>query len=223
MRQRLGDEARTGVLNTARARSRGGMAPANGFTLVELMVTITLLAILLMLAAPSMLDWVRNSKIRAVAEALQSGLREAQSESLRRSRQVVFALTDDKPTAASANFAAKDNGNNWTLRTLPSMASDESSVFVSAGILTDVGSGVTIEGPAAVCFNSVGRLTANTTTNLTNVTGGETCSADAATYDIKLPNADRPLRVLVTLGGQVRMCDPNKTMSDSNPDGCPAT
>ena len=48
------------------------------------------------------------------------------------------------------------------------------------------------------------------------------CTAAAATYDITIPNADRPLRVLVALGGQVRLCDPAKTLSNTNPDGCPA-
>jgi len=195
-----------------------------GFTLIELLVTVTLLAILMMLAAPSMMEWVRNSKVRAVGEALQNGLREAQSESLRRSRQVVFALTDSKSTSASPAFTAKTDGNHWTVRALPSIAG-ESSAFVSSGVLTDVGAGVTITGPAAVCFNSVGRMVANASTALTTLTGGESCSVDIATppaYDIALEGADRPLRVLVTLGGQVRMCDPKKTMSDANPDGCPA-
>ncbi|MET3377429.1 type IV fimbrial biogenesis protein FimT [Variovorax boronicumulans] len=204
--------------NTARHRSLG-------FTLIELMITVTLLAILMMLAAPSMMEWVRNSKVRAVSEALQNGLREAQSESLRRSRQVVFALTDSKPTADSSAFTAKTDGNHWTVRALPSMAG-ESSAFVSSGILTDVGPGVTITGPAVVCFNSVGRLVPNTTSAFSTLTGGATCSVDAASppiFDIQLDGADRPLRVLVALGGQVRMCDPKKTMSNAHPDGCPAS
>ncbi len=207
------------------SRRSAGQHGHFGFTLIELMITVTLLAILMMLAAPSMMEWVRNSKVRAVSEALQSGLREAQSESLRRSRQVAFALTDSKPTVDSPAFTAKTDGNHWTVHALPSMAG-ESSAFVSSGILTDVGAGVTITGPAAVCFNSVGRLVPNTTTAFTTLTGGATCSIDAAnppTYDIELDGADRPLRVLVTLGGQVRMCDPKKTMSNAHPDGCPAS
>ena len=154
-------------------------ARAGGFTLVELMVTITLLAILLGLAMPPMLGWVRDSKVRAVSETLQSGLREAQSEALRRSRQVVFSLTD-------------------------------------------VGAGVTITGPAALCFNSLGRVVANSTSTLTGVTGGATCAAtDNAAYEIGIEGG-LTLRVLVALGGQVRLCDPRKTLSNTHPDGCPS-
>ncbi|SFP56733.1 type IV fimbrial biogenesis protein FimT [Variovorax sp. PDC80] len=225
MYERLGLEERPVVLKAC--HERPSVERLSGFTLVELMVTITLLAILMMLAAPSMMDWVRNGKVRAVAEALQNGLREARSESLRRSRQVVFALTDSKPTSSSPTFTAKADGNYWTVRSLPSMSSssEESSVFISSGILSDIGAGVKITGPAAICFNSVGRLIANSSTALTSLTGSATCSADITSppaYDITLPGADRSLRVLVNLGGQVRLCDPKKTMSDSHPDGCPA-
>jgi type IV fimbrial biogenesis protein FimT len=41
-------------------------------------------------------------------------------------------------------------------------------------------------------------------------------------FDITNSAADRPLRVLVTLGGSVRLCDPAKTLSAAQPDGCPA-
>ncbi|WP_051952618.1 GspH/FimT family pseudopilin [Xenophilus azovorans] len=197
-------------------------ARAGGFTLVELMVTITLLAILLGLAMPPMLGWVRDSKVRAVSETLQSGLREAQSEALRRSRQVVFSLTDDKPTATDTDVTAKEDGNHWAIHTLPSMTADENSAFVGSGVLTDVGAGVTITGPAALCFNSLGRVVANSTSTLTGVTGGATCAAtDNAAYEIGIEGG-LTLRVLVALGGQVRLCDPRKTLSNTHPDGCPS-
>lgn len=194
---------------------------ASGFTLVELMVTITLLAVLLGLAMPPMLDWIRDSRVRAVSQSLQSGLREAQSEALRRSRQVVFSLTDDKPTAADTEVTATENGNHWAIHTLPSMSADEDSVFVGSGVLTDVGNGVQITGPAALCFNSLGRVVANSTTTLTAVTGGEACTAtDDAAYEVGIEGG-LTLRVLVALGGQTRLCDPRKTLSNTNPDGCP--
>ena len=64
----------------------------HGFTLVELMVTISLLAILLALAAPSFSTWIRNAQVRTVSDSLQNGIRLAQAEAIRRHRQVVFFL-----------------------------------------------------------------------------------------------------------------------------------
>lgn len=195
-------------------------ARAAGFTLIELMVTITLMAVLAALAFPAMTTWIRNAKVRTVSDALQNGLRLAQSEALRRSRQTVFALTDS--SAPQTSLTAVLNGRNWAVNAVPLLAG-ETAVFIEAGVLSSVGTDVQITGPAAICFNSVGRLVANTGTGVT----GATCSLPSSTpavqtYDITLTGADRPLRVVVALGGQVHMCDPAKTLSSSNPDGCPA-
>ena len=198
----------------------GRTARMAGFTLIEMIVTISLMAILTALAMPSMSAWVRNSKVRTVSNAMQDGLRLAQSEALRRSRQVVFSLTNS--SAPQTSLTAVANGSNWSINTVPSMSAGETSAFVEAGVLSAVGSDVQIAGPAAICFNSIGRLVANTSTGVP----GATCSLPTTTpsvqqYDITLTGADRPLRVLVALGGQVHMCDPAKTLSNANPDGCP--
>jgi type IV fimbrial biogenesis protein FimT len=188
-----------------------------GFTLVELMVTIALLAVLLGLAAPSFSTWTRNSQVRTVSDALQNGARLAQTEALRRSRQVVFFLTNT--AACTTSTAPAANGAFWAIRTVPLTAS-ESAEVVQCGNLSDRAAGVDITGPTAICFNSLGRQVANATPGI----GSTTCtlaSSGVSTYNISGVRADRALRVLVTLGGQVRQCDPARTLSSTNPDGCP--
>lgn len=189
-----------------------------GFTLVEMIVVVAIMALLAALATPSMLGWVRNNKIRTVSDALQNGLRQAQTEATRRSRQVVFSLTDGSPTNTS--YTAKANGSNWAISTVVPADSDATAAFVEAGILRDVGSNVAISGPISICFSSIGRLVANDTPGPASAN----CKAAAVQYDIAMSDSktgDRPLRVLVALGGQVRMCDPARTLSDTQPDGCP--
>ena len=195
------------------------MRPAQGFTLVELLVTFTLAAILLLVAAPTMRLWLLNTQVRSVAEALQNGLRLAQNESLRSSRQVVFSLTNATP---ALNAAAASNGRNWSVQALPLMSGGtEPAQFVQGGAFGDATSAVAIAGPAAICFNSMGRQ-ASATSAVTGV--GQDCSVDPAapttTYDISVTGGDRPLRVTVSIGGQIRMCDPARALSAS-PDGCP--
>jgi type IV fimbrial biogenesis protein FimT len=209
-----------------RTRPKARSQANAGFTLLELMVTITILVLLMALTMPSMTGWVRNGKVRTVGDSLQTGLRLAQAESLRRSRQVVFSLTNSAAPQSGANVAAVTNGRNWSINVLPSMSSGESSFFVQSGVLAEVSEGLTLAGPAAICFNSIGRLVTNTAASLTAVTGGATCSAAAdVAYNIALigadPAADRKLRVTVALGGRVRMCDPDKVLSASVSDGCP--
>jgi type IV fimbrial biogenesis protein FimT len=197
---------------------RQRIAREPGFTLIEVMVAITLFSILMAVAAPTMKKWVSNGKVRATADSLQNGLRMAQAESLRRSRQVVFALTNSPDPRTKAGITAAANGNYWAIYTIPSMTDgSEDNQFVEAGPLASTTSGVTVTGPAAICFNSMGRLVANAATGI----NGATCLPPAGTrYLINLPSADRNLRVDVALGGQVHMCDPAKTLSATNPDGC---
>ena len=195
---------------------------ARGFTLIELMVAIALLGLLITLAIPSFTGWIRNSQIRTVAEALQTGVRAAQAESVRRNRQVVMWFTDGDPSTGSAPAIG---GKNWGLQTVAQFG--ETAEYITGGKLVDIASAVSVANDMssnAICFNSAGRLVANSST--TGITGADcqvpASPATAATFNITLTGADRPLRVLVQLGGQLRMCDPNRpAMSPSTPDGCP--
>lgn len=182
-----------------------------GFTIIELVVTIALLAILLRLAIPSFTVWIRNAQMRSVAEALQNGLRNAQSEAVRRNRQVVFALTNDEPIA-TATLTAANNGRNWFIRTVPALAGEDPE-FVEGGSFADTSRGVAIAGAASICFNSQGRMVANADPAIG-------CTAAATTYNVTQAGAERRLRVTVAIGGQMRMCDPDKNIATA-PDGCP--
>jgi type IV fimbrial biogenesis protein FimT len=198
--------------------SRRCATAKRGFTLIELMVTISLLSILILLSLPSFTAWIRNSQIRTVAEALQGGLRTAQAEALRRNRQLVLSFTNATP---ALNATAVANGKNWSLQTVQSL-DDAGPEFLQGGALADVASAVPItSGVSAVCFNASGRLS-----NPASGTGvpGASCAVALTTFDIGvgMPGADRPLRVVLQLGGQVRMCDPNRPpLSATSPDGCP--
>ena len=48
-----------------------------GVTLVEIVVVLGIVALLTVLSVPSMTAWFANSRIRATAEAIQTGLQQA--------------------------------------------------------------------------------------------------------------------------------------------------
>jgi len=73
-----------------------------GFSLIELMVTISVMALLLAAAVPSFGPWVANSRVRSTAESLQNGIRLAQTEAVRRNRQVAFTFTNETPSLTAA-------------------------------------------------------------------------------------------------------------------------
>jgi type IV fimbrial biogenesis protein FimT len=205
---------------------------ANGFTLIEMAVTMSVFAILVAIGVPSMRTWIYNVRIRTVSDALQNGLRLAQAESLRQSRQVVFALTNSPASTTTAiPLPATVNGTSWAIYTLPSMTDgSENPNFIASGILSSASSNVLINsnGAAAVCFNSTGHVIGNASASLTSVTGGATCVPPAGVPPLQIfnvtttgANADtRQLEVQVNLGGQVHMCDPAFVLSLNNPEGC---
>ena len=197
---------------------------ASGFTLIELMVTISLLAILVTLAVPAFTAWIRNAQIRSAAEALQGGIRTAQAEALRRNRQVVMTFT--KLTPAAGRDAEVD-GWNWTLQTVPQFGETVSvSDYISGGSIAETNSSVRVtSGVNAICFNSNGRLAVTTGARVSEAAPSASCATAATAFNISQGGAnDRALRVVVQLGGQVRMCDPKRpTLSATAPDGCPAS
>jgi len=195
---------------------------AAGFTLIEMMVTLAIFSILVALTVPTMRTWIANTRLRAAADTLQNGIRLAQTEALRRSRQVVFGLTNTAVAAGPSNtFTAVANGKYWAVQVIPAYTGDAAPI-IQTGVLIPAGSAVQITGPAAICFNSVGRLVANTSTGVgANCTPPTTNVYNNAlppinVYQIQTNGADRSLSVEVALGGQLHLCDPTQSQSGSN-------
>lgn len=190
-------------------------AGARGFTLIELMTALVLLGLLIKMSLPSFTVWIGNTQVRTVAESLQNGIRLAQAEAVRRNRQVVLSFTNSTP---ARNAAAVAGGVNWSMQTVAQFGGADAE-FVQGGNLAEIGGNVTIASTGAavnaLCFNSNGRLVLNATPG----PAGASCTAAGATLEVNRTGADRRLRVVVNVGGQMRMCDPARP-SDA-PDGCP--
>lgn len=197
--------------------------PARGVTLIELMFTLTVMGVLLGLAAPSFMGWIRNNQVRSVAESVQTGIRAAHNAAVQRNRTVVFFLTNATPMVGAPAAAG---ARNWAVQyvPLPMDSPVAPEPFLVGARMAEAGtSNVLVSATAggaaigALCFNSSGRLV--TATPATNTVTGAMCTAAPATFDISsLNGGDRPLRVTVDLSGRVRMCDPARPASA--PDGC---
>lgn len=173
-----------------------------GFTLIELMVAVVVVGVLATTAMPAFTGWVQDAKTRTLAEALQNGIRLAQTEAVRRGLQVEFFLTDADP---ALNAVASTTGRNWGIRSItPSNPTAPLDFVQGANLITQGATVVVSATNAAIRFNPIGRLN--------NV-------ANAVQYDLTNPKGSRRLRVNVSVSGSVRMCDPDKTRATS-PDGC---
>ena len=88
-----------------------------GFTMTELMITIAILGILTALAAPSFTSLLERRKIIAAAEAIQSDLRWARGEAIKRNTDVTVTFT---PGAAGAwSYTITPAGKTVNSATVP--------------------------------------------------------------------------------------------------------
>jgi type IV fimbrial biogenesis protein FimT len=95
--------SRRGAVKPRGARLRRDGAPvscqwalaSHGFTLVELLVTIAVLAILVSLSAPSFTAMIRNNRLTAVSNEITGSLNFARSEAIKRAANVTVCKTVD--------------------------------------------------------------------------------------------------------------------------------
>ncbi len=83
-----------------------------GFTLVELMITITLVALFLTLAMPSFQDFILNNRLSTQANDILADLALARSEAIRRAANVTICKSAN-PTAASPSCDT-NRSSSWT-------------------------------------------------------------------------------------------------------------
>lgn len=85
---------------------RAGMgSPASsaiGFTLLELLIAMAVLAIVVTMAMPSLTSVINNNRMISQANSLMADLHLARSEAVRRNRTVRLCRTTDGATCASA-------------------------------------------------------------------------------------------------------------------------
>ncbi|RDE51114.1 MAG: prepilin-type N-terminal cleavage/methylation domain-containing protein [Candidatus Accumulibacter meliphilus] len=189
-----------------------------GFSLIELIVAMAILGILMSLGIPAFSDWMRNARVRTMAESVLNGLQLARAEAVRRNTTVGFYLVDTTTSACALSTA----GPSWIVsvdspvgqcdvaasdtvapRIIQSRAGNE-----SGGAATTVAA-----GQSSVVFNGLGRPTplpgGNIAINFTDAAGAACVAASGPV---------RCLRAEISVGGQIRMCDPALPAGDAQ--GC---
>jgi type IV fimbrial biogenesis protein FimT len=199
-------------------------------SIIELMVGIAIVAILFSLAAPSFSTWIQGTHIRTAAESIQNGLMLARAEAVRRNTMVSFNLVSSLTSACVYLPAATPSETNWVVSqddptgACDSAIPDPADLNPPAPRIIQKRAGAEGSKNALVStlqaqftFNGLGRVTpvpaGNVDIDVTNPIGGACAAAST-------PGPMRCLRIVVSPGGQVRMCDPVFVFSATNPQGC---
>lgn len=82
------------TLRQRKAAGQGAPMKLRGLTLIELMVTVAIMAILLVLVVPSFNDFLARGRLTGAAESLAQDLQLARSEALRSNVAVTLSLSD---------------------------------------------------------------------------------------------------------------------------------
>jgi len=182
-------------------------AGSRGFTLVELMITVVVLAIVVTLAAPSFSDLINRNRLIAAANEVVGVMQTARMEAVRRNTRVVLCPSSDGASCSGANWqrliafsdadgdVTVDVDDDEVIRDVtvstggivvnPSSntATNQRISFGASG-LARVGSGVAREGGLSVCSdrldaaeNTRDVVVAVSRVSVTTRNGTDACSA----------------------------------------------
>lgn len=183
--------------------------PHTGFSLIEMMIVVAIVAIVSAIAFPSYRVWIQNTKIRSTAESIQNGLQIARAEAVKRNASVQFVLGLKPDLTVGTD-------SEWV-------------VGCAAVVPAPVAPAVTpLECPAVIQSRSAGEGSSGTVTVATTPAANKTVvftnlgTVAPAPVPFSLVEVDistavlaagegRKLNVALGVGGNVRMCDPNSS------------
>jgi type IV fimbrial biogenesis protein FimT len=187
-----------------------------GFTIIEVLVVITVMGILLAVGLPAYAIWAQNLRIRSAAESVQSGLQIARATAIARNTQAILVFQP-----ASLSYFVYTVPNPGTPPT------DWQDPYLDNPLLVDVirrhnaaddaaGMGVTFkDGNYMVAFSPLGATAANPD-------GSNRLELVQITSATSTDGGIRPLRIVINAGGSTLMCDP-KVTDPADARVCPAS
>lgn len=170
-----------------------------GFTLIELMIALSLGVILILLAAPNYAIWTADAQIRNATESIADGLRFAHAEAIKRNTPVEFILD---PTTGTGK---------WDVNVVDTVGIVQTGRFKEAA--TRAQFAVVPAGATKVTFNGMGVIVPNTPATATLTQVRVTHFGPVA--------GTRPLWVLVGGGRSgIKICDPDPGIPATSPRFC---
>lgn len=165
---------------------------SKGFNMIELAVVMGVIAIVTTVAFPSFLSMIGNAQIRGVGESIKNGLQLARAEAVTRNQQVRFKLNADNSWEVGCVTVVGDVDGDG-VENCPAIITRKAAKEGSSSNIA-----VTRVGSDSVIFNSFGNQ-ASIAGQLSEINIDNTSMSDTT---------KKKIRVVLPLGGSVRMCEP---------------
>jgi len=188
----MGHKVLTRAVKRWRVQRATPKRPGQGFTLIEMLITITILLLLIAMGAPAYGVWLQNTQLRGAAEGVQNGLQIARQTAVQMNNKVQISFA-----GADWNVSVLNPAQVLQLRTNSGLTPN-AQLSPSQSVVVFNGLGQVSPAPAGVI-----------TVAVSNPAGG-TCRAAGGPM--------RCLNVTVQAGGQIRMCDP--ALPTTDPQSC---
>ncbi len=168
-----------------------------GFTLIELMITLVILAVLTVLGIPAFYEMINNMQVRAAAESILDGLQIARAEAVRRNVYTQFVLNAD--TGWAINEISPPTACGGVVAVIQTRSGGEGSKNATVSMVP--------AGANTITFTPMSRAT-----NACTVTAVDTTKPHWIQFNIGSTVLDstqeRPLEIRITANGGIRMCSP---------------
>ena len=168
------------------------------------MIGIVILAIAMAVGMPSYSQWIQNTSIRNAAESILNGMQRARAEAVSRNTTVTFTLGGGPFWAITDTGADPDA--DVESRPAGEIPQTVSMVLSPAAIPPAT-------APTTLTFNNLGTVIAN-------ADGSDSITQIDIDSTVLSAEDSRNLRITVGAGGNVRLCDPDPGVADTDPRHC---
>jgi len=176
---------------------------SKGFTLIELMVTLAIAAMLLVVAVPSMVTFKRNAELTSATNTLLSAINAARGEAMKRGMNAMVVPTDNGTDWNKGWVVFVDNSTTYSQAY---ESADDITVLTQGAMpsyLTVTGNGTAGYTPSFIKFDASGyskdkmnAFPGNLTLNLVR--------NDASGSDV----SKQTRRIIISATGRARTCMP---------------
>ena len=174
------------------------MPRTRGFTLLELIISVTVAGILAAIAVPSFQGIIANARTRSTAESFNLALQLARSEAIKRNARVSFRFT----TAGAWTVCS-------SVSTTVQTSCTPTSGIVQVKDASEASGNVTIaptpNDAAMITFTQTGRPFLDSALAWKNPDG----TNEVTSMDFSSTAGSNTYRILITSSGSIKLCNPS--------------